>query len=103
MSIYPGGPRLVEGEYLLDDLALQDTMANAIEEAMADIFGKVKKVPLPDAGKDDRRILFVAIARGILKYLKDHQSDIRASVQVTTAPGTFTVDNVNLNIVIDKP
>jgi len=103
MSLYPGGPRIENGKYVLDDASQESTMAEAIEEAMADLFEKVKNVSLPETGKDDRRLLFVAISRGILKYLNDHQGEIRASVQINAATGTFTVDNVNLKIVMDKP
>lgn len=102
MSLYPGGPHLDNNKYVLDDVALENTMAKAIEEAMADVYQRVKNVSLPETGKEDRRLLFVSIARGILKYLSDHQGDIRANVQVTGTTGTFPVDNVNLNIVMDK-
>jgi hypothetical protein len=33
-----------------------------------------KGEPLPDAGADDRRLLFAALAQGILNYLKDNDS-----------------------------
>ena len=105
MTLYPGGPRQVGGQYVLDDTALQGTLAKAIEEEMADVFQKVKGRALPDVGKDDRRLLFVAIARGILKYLEAHQNDVLASVTInhTTGPSvTHTVSNVDLNIRMDR-
>jgi len=105
MTLFPGGPRQVGGQYVLDDTALQDTLAKAIEEEMADVFQKVKGISLPDVGKDDRRLLFVAIARGVLKYLEAHQHDVLASVTIshTTGPSvTHTVSNVDLNIKLDK-
>jgi hypothetical protein len=105
MTLYPGGPRLVDGEYVLDDTALHDTLAKAMEEEMADVFQKVKGKPLPEIGKEDRRLLFVAIARGVLKYLEAYQNDVLASVTIDHAadPGvTHTVSNVNLNIKMDK-
>lgn len=105
MTLYPGGPRQVDGKYVLDDTALQDTLARAIEEEMADMFQKVKGKPLPAVGKEDRRLLFVAIARGVLKYLEGHQNDILASVAIkhTAGPSVMhTVSNVDLNIMLDK-
>lgn len=105
MTLYPGGPRQVDGQYVLDDTALQDTMARAIEEEMADVFQKVKGLALPDVGKDDRRLLFVAIARGVLKYLEAHQNDVLASVTIrhTIGPNVpHTVSDVDLNIQMDK-
>jgi hypothetical protein len=105
MTLYPGGPRQVDGKFVLDDTALQDTLAEAIEEEMADMFQKVKGKPLPEPGKSDRRLLFVAIARGVLKYLETHQNDVLASVTInhTTGPSvSHSVSNVNLNITMDK-
>jgi hypothetical protein len=105
MTLFPGGPRQVGGQFVLDDTALQDTLAKAIEEEMADVFQKVKWMPLPEPGKADRRLLFVAIARGVLKYLEAHQNDVLASVTInhTTGPSvTHTVSNVDLNITMDK-
>ena len=95
----------VGGRYVFDDTALQDTLAKAIEEAMADAFQKVKGYRCPNAGADDRRLLFVAIARGVIKYLEAHQNDVLASVTIrhTIGPSvTHTVSNVDLNITIDK-
>jgi hypothetical protein len=105
MTLYPGGSRLINGKYVLDETALQDTMAEAMEEEMADLFQMLKGKTMPEIGKEDRRLLFVAIARGVLKYLEAHQSDVLASVTInhTTGPGvTHTVSNVDLNIKMDK-
>ncbi len=105
MTLYPGGPRLVDEDYVLDDIAVQDTVAEAIEEEMADLFQKLKGKPLPEVGKDDRRLLFVAIARGVLKYLEAHQEDILAGVTIDHATGInreHIVSHIDLNIVLDK-
>lgn len=79
MTLYPGHPRKVDDAWRLDDTALTDSMAMAMEQAMSDVYSKVKEQSLPDVGKEDRRLLFVAIARGILQYLDDHQSAIGAT------------------------
>jgi hypothetical protein len=52
-----------------------DSLAEAIENAMKMEWRAVKGETLPAEGQDDRRVLFVAIAQGILDYLKDHQAD----------------------------
>jgi hypothetical protein len=93
MSLYPGAPQKVKDQignvvkdpttgkeiYALDDKALEQSMAKAIEDAMADVFEKVNGTPLPASGQEDRRVLFVALSRGILKYLQDHQKTIVAT------------------------
>jgi hypothetical protein len=92
MSLYPGAPRLDENNrHVLDDLALQQSMALAIEEAMSDVFQKVKGTPVPEVGKEDRRLLFVAVSRGVLKYLDSHQ------VTMNTTPGS-----VDLMVTMDR-
>lgn len=105
MSLYPGYPRQVDGQWLLDDEALQDSMARAMEDAMADVLDKVKGTSLPEAGREDLRLLFVAIARGILGYLQDHEGEILAGVTITHPSGpsvSHTVDDVDLNIEMDR-
>lgn len=107
MSLYPGAPRWdsIKAEYDWDEQALKGSMGDAIEDAMADIYKKLKGTSLPVVGKEDRRILFVAIARGILKYLEDHETELLLGVTITHATGshvTHTVSNLNLNIQMDK-
>jgi hypothetical protein len=101
MSLYPGAPRFLTNEqkYVLDDIALNDSMAKAIEDAMNQLFQQIKGEPLPETGKADRRILFVAIARGILQYFTDHLGDIDGNV---TVGGTNYTVNINLNITMNR-
>ena len=77
-----------------------DSMAQAIEIAMQQEWQAVKGVALPQAGQDDRRLLFVAIARGILQYLKTHQNEILNSITLETGgvQTTTPVTNLDLNI-----
>ena len=98
MSLYPGAPRLDQGQHVLDDSALERSMAKAIEEAMDDAFQKVKGSPIPEVGKQDRRLLYVAISRGVLQYLSDHQETMRA---FEIDPSTRTGD-VDLNVTMDR-
>jgi hypothetical protein len=104
MSLYPGAPRLDQGEYVLNDAALAQSMAKAIEDAMDEVSWLVKGQHLPAAGRDDRRLLFVAISRGVLKYLRDHQVAINATTSAGQASHTHGVDlNVTMNAHTSHP
>ena len=74
---YPVLPQIEPGS-IRDQLpAAPPDQPEPIEAAMQDEWQTVKGKPLPaPLGREDRRILFVAIARGVLKYLHDHQIDI---------------------------
>lgn len=45
------------------------SLAEQIEKAFASELLAVKGVPLPDMGKQERRILLCAIAQGVLQYM----------------------------------
>jgi hypothetical protein len=47
-----------------------------MEGAMEEEWRVAKGVPLPGVGLEDRRLLFAAIARGVLAYLKTNQNGI---------------------------
>jgi hypothetical protein len=63
----------------------EDSMAEAIENALKVEWAVVKEIAFPTTGEDDRRLLFVAIAQGIVRYLKDNAeaSIVVHSVSVT--------------------
>ena len=78
MSLFPGGRKRIDDgsyEYSLDDDAITQSMAEAMEGEMVVLFKKIKGQELPATGRLDRRLLFVAVARGVLKYLRERQSD----------------------------
>jgi hypothetical protein len=52
------------------------TLSETIEAAMAVEYQALKGVPLPAAGAEDRRMLFNAIAHGLIVYLKAHEADL---------------------------
>jgi len=54
------------------------SMAAYIDQAMQNEWQAVKGEPLPsgDQGAEDRKILFAAIAQGVLKFLGDHVNDL---------------------------
>jgi hypothetical protein len=66
------------------------SLAEAIENAMKAEWQTVKGEPMPDTDPTDRRILFVAIAQGVLGYLEAHQADAINSMDVKVGAGTTT-------------
>jgi hypothetical protein len=63
------------------------SLAAAIERALADEWQTVKGQALPSDGRDDRRLLFVAIAQGVLRYLKAHENDLLSSITLDQGGG----------------
>ncbi|HHM05332.1 MAG TPA: hypothetical protein ENJ19_06265 [Gammaproteobacteria bacterium] len=49
-----------------------NSMAQAMEEALAVLWQEKTGQPLGSAGEEDRRLMFVAIAQGVVKHLKDN-------------------------------
>ena len=90
MPLYAGEPRKVDGEYRLDDTALADSMVKAMEDAMADVWNKMRGEPPPKEGRESRRMLMSAIAQGVVKYLKHHAAD---SLLVEVTQDTSNVDS----------
>ncbi len=97
MSIYPGGKNpLQTNQYSLSNEALANSMAAAMEQEMESLFLAIKGQALPGAGEEDRRLLFVSIARGLLKYLQQQEpGNIRAQTSVEHT------HQVHLNITLD--
>lgn len=64
-----------------------NSLAQAMDDAMQEEWQRVKGEPLPSGlGEEDRRILFVAVARGLLQYLHEHEADLDTNtVQDTTS------------------
>jgi hypothetical protein len=54
------------------------SLAAYIDQAMQNEWQAVKGEPLPssDQGAEDRKILFAAIAQGVMKFLGDHVGDL---------------------------
>jgi hypothetical protein len=51
-----------------------DSLANYIERAVNDVrTAEYGLDALPAEGRDDRMMLFLGIARGVVRYLDDHQ------------------------------
>ncbi len=61
-----------------------DSMAEAMEDAFKLEWKAVKHVDLPAQGEEDRRLLFSAIAQGVVKHLKDKANEaFKIDVRVT--------------------
>jgi len=72
---------------------MANSMAAAIEQAMQDEWLVVKGHPLPGpAGEVDRQILFVAVARGVLRYLHEHRTEIATTAVLGDVAHEHTLD-----------
>ena len=103
--LFPGAARWTGDKYVLDDFALQSSMAKAMDDAFEDVYQKMKGKPAPDQGKEDRRMLMVAIARGVLSYLEQNQNNMINSLDVRSggaAAVTETVTALDLNVSMDS-
>lgn len=89
MSLIPGSPRYDTNEekYVLDDPAMQNSMALEIEEEMKNVYKALKGKNMPDVGEEDRRMLFSAVARGVLKYLNDNAYQLIKAVTIAHTSG----------------
>jgi len=71
-----------------------------METVMRNEYLSQKKTPLPTLGGEDRKLLFTAIAGGVLQYLESKQKEVISTItlKVGTAEETYTVTNLDLNI-----
>jgi hypothetical protein len=76
-----------------------DDLAAAMLTALPLAWKEVKGFDFPDgSGQDDQRVLFIAIARGLLTYLKNNPNEILNTIDLTVPPGgriTYTVNSVD--------
>jgi len=70
-----------------------DTLAGAIDTEFVALWNTHKEIDLPTGtpAVEDRRLMFVAIARGVLSYLHDHRDDIGTTTD--TAGGIVGSDH----------
>ncbi len=66
-----------------------DSMAEEIESAYNAVLAENGKQPLPSADVEDRRMLFIAISRGVINHLHKKQKAI--SVKLPTNPSGQTL------------
>ena len=74
------------------------SMAKAMEDALKSEWLAVKETPLPNVGGEDRQLLFVAIAQGILKYLDAHEADITTTTRHDTTSGHSHTVKLNVEV-----
>jgi hypothetical protein len=79
------------------------SLAEAMEQAMREEWLAVKGVALPDQGRDDRRLLFVAVARGLFVYLKANEDELMNEIRLrdTSSGGSdrnYEVMQLELNL-----
>jgi hypothetical protein len=75
------------------------SMAAAMEDAMKQEYQVVKGEPLSSQGEEDRRLLLVAVAQGVVRYLKDNLDAWKIEVETELvsgddAEGTGEVDEL---------
>jgi hypothetical protein len=70
------------------------SLAERIEDAFAGELYAVKKLQLPEAGKQERRILFCAIAQALLAYLAANPEGLQ--VALSESEGFYTGGTVDV-------
>ncbi len=71
------------------------SMAEAIEAVFDELWNGRHEQPLPGSTKDDRRMLYIAVAQGVISHLQEHAHD---GFAVTVGEGQGTVD-----ILVEQP
>lgn len=82
-----------------------DGMADAIKDAFPQAWQELKgfPLPMPVPGQLDQQVLFLAIARGVLKYLEDNQNALISSMTLEDTQGNqagYNVPALALNITV---
>ena len=80
-----------------------DELTDAIDEAFREEWARDHPNPLPEAGSQDRRLLFAAVARGLLTYLRDNSDEIFETITLRAEGAderTYTVTETDLDISI---
>lgn len=75
-------------------------MTKKIEAAMAEVYSEKYGRALPDVGSADREILFLAISRGILRYLEEKEETMisQLTLNPTGTANQYNVTALDLNI-----
>lgn len=73
-------------------------MADAMVGQLDEAWQQVKGEPFPGGSREDARIMFLAVARGLLIYMEAHQNDTISNIALSGG-SPQTVTSMNLNIV----
>jgi hypothetical protein len=71
-------------------------MAQAMVDQLDEAWQQVKGEPFPGGSRDDARIMFLAVARGLLLYLEAHPNDMVSSITLSGGSAQ-TVNSINVN------
>jgi hypothetical protein len=74
-----------------------EDLANAMMDQLDEAWELVKGDPIPSPPGEDAKIMFLAIARGLLIYMEQHQNDMVSTVALGGG-GAVNVTSLNLNI-----
>jgi hypothetical protein len=77
-------------------------LVQAIEDAFKTEWEQTKVVPFPSAGAEDRKLLFAAVAHGLLNYLEDNEDEVISSVTLRRDSEDRHYRVVNLDLDIHK-
>ncbi len=75
-------------------------LSNSIETAFAEAWEAAKGEPLASAGRPDRELLFLGIARGLIRYLEAQEDTLFNSITLEVTPNnpiTYPVKSTDLN------
>jgi len=75
-------------------------LANAMLNQLDDAWQIVKGEPIPSPPGDDARVMFLAIARGLLIYMEQHQND---TIKTIALGGGSSVNVTALDLNITSP
>jgi hypothetical protein len=80
-----------------------DDLAQAMVDALPAAWARVKGEPFPGGSTDDARVMFLAVARGLLTFLEGHQADMISRINltipgVTAGPYAVTLVDVNTDL-----
>jgi len=79
-------------------------LTDAIQAAFAQEWQVIKGGSPPNVGTEDRRLLFAAVARGLLQYLEDHEDELMTRITFDDSGQdreTHTVVSASLDIDTD--
>ncbi|MEZ6242094.1 MAG: hypothetical protein R3B57_03535 [Phycisphaerales bacterium] len=78
------------------------SMAQAMEDAMQSVYQERHGTPMPSAGVEDRRMLFVAIAQGVIRHLADNPGAFHTKVNCEQSSENITSSNGSISVTQDE-
>lgn len=75
------------------------TLANALETGFQSAWAQLKPSPIGAVGADERHVLFLGIARGLLDYLEANQNQMFSTITLapTSTTHRYNVTALDLN------